>query len=139
MLWRLPGRTGGLFMDSFNSNSAGGSLQISIDVIEKIAHQAAVEVEGVAGVAQPSSIQQNLLGKLMPNRPIQVAIKNDVADIAVALAVYYGTKIPEVSEQVQASVKDAVQSMTNISVAKVDIVVTGLVANVAAQDVVAQP
>ena len=123
-------------MESFNSHSAGGSLQISIDVIEKIARQAAVEVEGVAGVAQPSSIQQNLLGKLMPNRPIEVTIKDDVADIQVALAVFYGTKIPEVSEQVQASVKDAVQSMTNISVARVDIVVTGLVANGSTQNVV---
>ncbi len=113
-------------MDSFDSRTAGSSLQISVEVIEKIARQAALEVPGVAGVAGHSGSPKKPLGALMPDKSVEVTVKNDVADIIVALVVNYGTKIPEVSAQVQRSVKDAVQSMTSISVAKVDIVVTGL-------------
>lgn len=114
-------------MEVYDSHMTGGSLQISSEVIEKIARHAAMEVEGVRDVVPAVSGPRSLLDKLAPTKPIMVELKNDVADISVSLSVAYGTKIPELSERVQRNVKDSVQSMTSISVAKVDVVVAGLV------------
>lgn len=106
-----------------------GSLQISTEVVEKIARHAALEVEGVHDVVSAGGGAKSLLGRLAQPKPIQVEIKNDVADLVVSLAVAYGTRIPELSEKVQQSVKDAVQSMTSITVARVDVIIAGLAAD----------
>lgn len=116
-------------MDGFNSHIAGGSLQISSDVIEKIAKQACMEVEGVRAVNLPRTGAKSILGKMMAANPIVVNIKEDVAEIDVALVVEYGAKIPELSERVQQSVKNSVQSMTSITVAQVNILITGISAD----------
>lgn len=113
-------------MEGIQSDFTGGSLQISSDVIEKIACHATMEVEGVARVEAPPSGAMTILGKIASSKPIQVIMKNDVADIEVSLVVKYGTRIPEISEKVQQNVKDSVQCMTSISVAKVDVVVAGV-------------
>lgn len=114
-------------MEGVQSHEAGGSLQISSEVIEKIARYAALEVDGVYGVAPVSAFAQRGLREMITSpKAIYVEIKNDVADISVNLVVDYGTRIPELSERVQQSVKDAVQSMTSISVARVDVVIVGI-------------
>ncbi len=111
-------------MEGFDSRTAGGSLQISSGVVEKIARHAAQEVEGVMEVMPAASAPKSIIG--MAQKPVVVELKNDVADISVSIKVAYGAKIPELSERVQQNVKDAVQSMTSITVAKVDVVVAGL-------------
>lgn len=113
-------------MDSFDSHGAGGSLQISTEVIEKIAQHAVLEVEGVCKVVPVSSAPKFLLDKITQPKAIKVALKDDVADIEISILVAYGTKIPELSEKAQKNVKDAVQNMTSISVARVDIIVAGI-------------
>lgn len=113
-------------MDEFNSHDYSGSLQISSEVIEKIARQAVLEVDGVANVAPIIPGARSLLAKLPYSRPINVEIKNEVADILVSIVVKYGAKIPDLSARVQQSVKDAVQNMTGIMVGRVDIVVNGV-------------
>lgn len=113
-------------MDGFDSHDLGGSLQISGEVLEKIAMHACLEVEGVKGVVPIAPTSQNIIGKLSPKKAVAVELKNDVADVEVSLMVAYGTKIPELSEKVQQNVKDAIQNMTSIIVAKVDVVVAGL-------------
>ena len=113
-------------MEGFNSHNSGGSLQISTDVVEKIAKHAAMEIEGVRGVMPAVSGAKSLIGRIAPTKPITVELKNDVADISVSIQVEYGTKIPELSEKVQQNVKESVQNMTSISVARVDVVVAGL-------------
>ena len=47
--------------------------------------------------------------------------------ISIHLNVKAGVNIPQVSEKVQAAVKDAVQTMTGIAVSRVNIVVAGIV------------
>jgi uncharacterized alkaline shock family protein YloU len=113
-------------MEGFDSHDSGGSLQISSEVVEKIARNAAMEVEGVHNVIPAASVAAGLLGIITPPKPIVVVLKNDVADITVSIQVEHGTIIPELSERVQQSVKEAVQSMTSISVAKVDVLIAGL-------------
>lgn len=113
-------------MDSFDSHSSGGSLQISTEVIEKIASHAALEVDGVCEVAPPVSGAKAVWGRLTQPKSVQVELKDDVADISVSIVVAYGAKIPEISERVQQNVKDSIQNMTSISVARVDVIIVGL-------------
>lgn len=113
-------------MDGFDSHDLNGSLQISTEVVEKIAAHAAMEVDGVKAVVPVTSGAKSLLDKITQPKAVLVELKNDVADIAVNVIVGYGVKIPELSEQVQQNVKDAVQNMTSITVARVDVVVAGL-------------
>lgn len=113
-------------MDGFDSHGTGGRLQISTEVIEKIARLAAMEVDGVVDVRPAALGPKNFMDKIAQPKAIRVDVKNDVADIEVSLAVRFGSKIPELSERVQHNVKDSVQNMTSISVAKVDVVIIGV-------------
>ena len=115
-------------MDVFDSHETGGRLQISTDVIEKIARLAAMEVEGVVEVRPASTATKPLKNKLYLPKAIRVELKNGVADLEISLVVAHGTKIPELCERVQKNAKDSVQSMTSISVARVDVIVVGMVA-----------
>ncbi len=116
-------------MENFNSHMPSSSLKISSDVIEKIAHQATLEVSGVADVVPYANEGQALKDRFIQRKPVSVEVKNDVADIEVSIMVNYGSKIPELSEKIQKNVKDAVQGMTSISVANVDVIVAGLAAD----------
>lgn len=109
-----------------NAGEASGSLQISTEVVEKIARLAAMEVPEVVSISGNAPQGKNLLGLIAAPQPILVQINSDVADITVSLVLRYGAKVPEVSEKVQKNIKSSVQNMTNISVAKVNVVVTGI-------------
>lgn len=113
-------------MDVSTTSNAGGSLQISSDVITKIANLAAMEIDGVNQVTMGVAGVKSLLNKIVPQNPIQVELKNDVAEITIGISVNPGVKIPEVSEKVQENVKNSVQNMTMISVAHVNVIVVGI-------------
>lgn len=113
-------------MDKQNIDNAGGSLQISSGVVEKVAKQAALEVDGVSEVRGPSSPTKNIIGAFTAAGPIRVEIIDGVADIEISIVSKYGSKIPEVAEKVQKNVKTSVQNMTSITVGRVDVVVTGV-------------
>lgn len=113
-------------MEVRNQNLMGGSLQISTDVIGKIASLAAAEIEGVKAVSCGSSPVNAVFAKTNLRRPVTVELKEEVAEITVNVIVRYGCRIPTVSEALQQNVKSEVQSMTGITVSKVNVVVTGV-------------
>ena len=92
-------------MDLQNMDLQGGSLQISTEVVGKIARCAALEVDGVAEVS--CGVQNKKLKSLH-------------------LMMQFGARIPSVAEKVQENVKSAVQNMTNVTVSRVDLVIAGL-------------
>ena len=104
-----------------------GSLRISQDVIATIASLATKEIEGVASLAPFTANIADWLVKKKTAKSIVVDLNDDVATIDIHLNLKYGAKIPEVSEAVQVAVKEAVQNMTGIAVAKVNIDVAGIV------------
>lgn len=115
-------------MDVTNSGHSGGSLQISSEVLEKIARQAALEIEGVTAVkVLPSG---SAYGRITSHKTVRVSMNNEVADVELGLELSYGVKIREVSEKVQENVKNAIQNMTGITVGRVDLVVAGIQADV---------
>ena len=113
-------------MEVSNSNVVNGSLQISSDVIGKIAKLAATEIDGVVDVCAGSAGMRSFLGKVNLQKPVSVELLENVAEITVSLTVRYGSQIPAVCEKVQENVKSAVQNMTSITVARVNIVVVGV-------------
>ena len=115
-------------MELQNMDLRGGSLQISTEVLGKIARCAALEVDGVAEVSCGSQNKKvkDLLERANVQLPVVVEMKDGTAEIALHLVVAFGARIPAVAEKVQENVKSAVQSMANITVSRVDLVIAGL-------------
>ena len=117
-------------MELQNMDLRGGSLQISTEVLGKIARCAALEVDGVAEVSCGSQNKKvkDLLERANVQLPVVVEMKDGTAEITLHLVVAFGARIPVVAEKVQENVKSAVQSMANITVSRVDLVIAGLAA-----------
>lgn len=109
-------------MDVTNTSGVNGSLQISTEVIAKIARLAAMEIDGVKEVRMNGGVK-SVLGR---TKNANVALLDDVAEITLNIVVFYGSKIPAVCEKVQENVKSAVQNMTSITVSRVNLVVAGV-------------
>ena len=112
-------------MDLQNMDLKGGSLQISTEVIGKIARCAALEIEGVAEVScgKQNRKVKDLLERANVQSPVTVEMRDGTAEEIVAA---FGARIPAVAEKVQENVKSAVQNMTNVTVSRVDLVIAGL-------------
>ena len=118
-------------MDMQNMDLMGGSLQISTEVIAKIARCAALEIEGVAEVScgrQQSKKAKELLEMVNVQSPVTVEMREGTADITLNLVVRFGTCIPVMAEKVQKNVKNAVQNMTRVTVSRVNLIIAGLAA-----------
>ena len=116
-------------MDLQNMDLQGGSLQISTEVIAKIARCAALEVEGVAEVScgtQNKKLKDLLEASIQP--PVAVEMRDGTAELTLHLIMASGARIPAVAEKVQDNVKSAVQNMTSVTVSRVNLVIAGLAA-----------
>ena len=115
-------------MELQNMDLRGGSLQISTEVLGKIARCAALEVAGVAEVSCGSQNRKvkDFLERANVQSPATVEMRDGTAEITLHLVVAFGARIPSVAEKVQENVKTAVQNMTNVTVSRVDLVIAGL-------------
>ena len=115
-------------MELQNMDLRGGSLQISTEVLGKIARCAALEVAGVAEVSCGSQNRKvkDFLERANVQSPVTVEMRDGTAEITLHLVVAFGARIPSVAEKVQENVKTAVQYMTNVTVSRVDLVIAGL-------------
>jgi len=99
---------------------SGGSVRIADDVLMKIAGTAALEAEGVTRLTWRTG------GKTVRKNPAKctsVVVKNKTVTISLLVAVTFGAKIHEVSKDVQKRVKTAIETMTGLSVAEVNVTV----------------
>lgn len=104
-----------------------GKIQIADDVVAIIAGLAATEVEGVSSMA--GNITNELVGKLgMKNlsKGIKVEVVEDTVSVYLNLILKYGYAIPESCMKVQDKVKSAIENMTGLSVADVNIEIAGV-------------
>lgn len=114
-------------MEVKNKNHKIGNLYISTGVIEKVAKLAALEVEGVADISTGSSGVKGMFAKTNLPKAVEVNICDGVAEVDIHIIVKYGSKVPTVCKNVQEAVKTNVQSMIDIAVSKVNIIVAGIV------------
>ena len=108
-------------------NTIGGSLQISTEVLAKIARLSALEVDGVAEVTagNPQNVR-GILGRTGLQKPVEVVMEDGIATVTVRITARYGSKIMPLCEKVQENVKQTIQNMTGITVSRVDVQVVGL-------------
>ena len=112
----------------FNRPDPAGTLSISEDVIATIAANTTTEIEGVAALANfYSNVVSSWFWKKQSSRPIIINLNDDVATIDIHVSLRSGVRIPDVAQNIQRSVKDAVQNMTGIAVTKVNVYVSGIV------------
>lgn len=106
-----------------NITKTAGSIKVSADAILKIAETAACEIEGVACEGQ-RLVRSGAKAKLMG--AVRAHLSGETASIKLELVMLEGYNAVNVSEQVQKSVKAAVQGMTGFTVTKVDVDVAGV-------------
>lgn len=104
-----------------------GEVRIADEVVAIIAALAATEVEGVASMA--GNITNDLIARLgMKNlsRGVKVDVLEGIVTVSLALVLKYGYNIMDVSAKIQEKVKAAVENMTGLTVADVNIRIAGV-------------
>ena len=94
-------------MDLQNMDLKGRSLQISTEVIGKIARCAALEIEGVAEVScgKQNRKVKDLLERANVQSPVTVEMRDGTAEITLEIVAAFGARIPAVAEKVQENAK----------------------------------
>lgn len=109
-------------------SNALGRIDIAEEVIATIAGMAAIECYGLVGMA-PRKFADGigeLVGRESISKGVAVKIDHNQVQIDLYIVVSYGTKISEVAMNVMQKVKYAVENMTGLQVAKVNINVQGV-------------
>ena len=99
-----------------------GQVQVTDEVVAIIAGLTATEVEGVASMA--GNITKDIISRLgMKNlsKGVRIEMQDHGVAVMMALNIAYGYSLPEVSATVQNKVKTAIENMTGLDVASVNI------------------
>ena len=96
-----------------------GNIHISEEVLAAISAAAALEVEGVSSLTNPS--------KKNAAKGVHIKLEEDKVVVTLSVLMSYGHTIPEMGRAVQEAVKNAIESMTGLEVAAVNISVGGIV------------
>ena len=110
-----------------HENGGMGAVRVADSVVAIIAGLAATEVEGVASMA--GNITNELVAKLgMKNlsKGVRIDVLEDVVTVELNLNIEYGYNILETSKTVQEKVKAAIENMTGLSVADVNVRIAGV-------------
>ena len=99
-----------------------GDVRVADEVVAILAGLATTDVEGVISMAR--NITNEIVSKLgMKNlsKGILVEVMENEVKVDVAINISYGYSIPEVSSKVQDKVKTAIENMTGLNVAVVNV------------------
>ncbi len=105
-----------------------GNVRISADVVSTIAGIATTELEGVAGMYSSfaGGIAEKLGAKKNPSKGVKIDMTEETVSIDLYIVVDYGVRIPELSWEIQENVKNNVETMTGLTVEKVNIHIEGV-------------
>lgn len=112
---------------TIQSDNSMGEVQIADEVVAIIAALAATEVEGVESMA--GNITNELVSRLgMKNlsKGVKVDVLEGVVTVSLALILKYNYSIVEVTSKIQEKVKAAIENMTGLEVADINIRVAGV-------------
>ena len=104
-----------------------GEVKIADEVVAIIAGLAAMEVDGVASMA--GNATRELIGKLgmkTLSKGVKVDVLEGIVSVCMNLNLKYGYNIKEISGKVQEKVKTAIENMTGLTVADVNIRIAGV-------------
>lgn len=103
-------------------NGSLGEVQIADEVVAIIAGIAATEAEGVAAMA--GNIQKEFVSKLgmkVLSKGVRISVEEGKVSVDLSIILDYGYSIPQVTRTVQEKVKNAIETMTGLTVADVNI------------------
>ena len=105
-----------------------GNIHISEEVLAVIAAAAALEVEGVGGLAANLGTDlAELLGKKTLSRGIRLEVAEENVTVDVKILVKYGHTIPEVGRAVQEAVMSSIEATSGLTVEAVNVNVGGVI------------
>ena len=105
-----------------------GTVMISDNVVAAIVAHTLAEVEGIGSLGtKPGITVQDFDAKKHWNKSLKVVIAEDNSvSIDCSLMIRYGYSVVDVSANVQTVLTNAVESMTGVSVTKVNVNVCGI-------------
>ena len=112
---------------TIQNDASLGEVKIADEVVAIIAALAATEVDGVASMA--GNITNEVIGKLgikNLSKGVKVDVLEGVVTVSLALNLKYNYSIIDVTARVQEKVNNAVENMTGLEVADVNIKVAGV-------------
>lgn len=98
-------------------------LNVSAEVLEKMAEIAACEIDGVVGVVKKAIDIKGAIKNKSAFKGVKVEETNGATQINIYICVADGKPVKEVAEAVQENVKDKLQTMTATAVTKVNVYV----------------
>lgn len=104
-----------------------GTVNISEEVVAAIAALAVSEVEGVYGLSSSFTADlAQMLGKKNMSKGVKLSMEDNVVTVECFVVINYGVEIPAVASSIQDSVIAAVESMTGLKVAAVNVDICGI-------------
>lgn len=104
-----------------------GTITFANEVIATIAGLAAMDIPGVAGMCGSlAGGFAELLGRKNLAKGVKIQVEDNVVTVDIELIVDYGAIVPEVCKEVQQSVSKALETMTGLNVAAINITVQGV-------------
>ncbi|MBQ7515575.1 MAG: Asp23/Gls24 family envelope stress response protein [Schwartzia sp.] len=112
---------------ALNKKGNLGAVRIADEVVSIIAGLAATEVNGIEGMSGGlvGGIAE-MLGKKNFAKGVKVEVGEKEAAVDLYIIVKYGVRIPDVALSVQENVKQAIETMTGLSVIEVNVHVQGV-------------
>ena len=104
-----------------------GEVKIADEVVAIIAGLAAMEVDGVASMV--GNATREIIGKLgmkTLSKGVKVDVLEGMVPVCMILNLKYGESMREISGKVQENVKTAIENMTGLTVADVNIRIAGV-------------
>lgn len=99
-----------------------GEVRIADEVVAIIAGLAASEVDGVASMA--GNVTRDLIEKLgmkSLSKGVKITMDEETVRVAIAINIQYGYNVPTTCTKIQEKVKTALETMTGLEVAEVNI------------------
>ena len=104
-----------------------GEVKIADEVVAIIAGLAATEVEGVSSMTGNATRELvSKLGMKSLSKGVKVDVLDGIVTVSLVLNLNYGYSIKDTTQKVQEKVKAAIENMTGLDVADVNIRVAGV-------------
>ena len=104
-----------------------GSVNINEDVIIAITAEAVKEVDGVVSLyGNLGSDIADRLGMKNPGKGIKIVLNENSVELECSIVALYGKPVIEIAKNVQTSVRNAIESMTGLTVDFINVNVSGI-------------
>lgn len=114
--------------NTIETEGSFGEVKIADEVVAIIAGLAASEVKGVASMA--GNVTRDLIEKLgvkSLSKGVKVQVEEGKVKVAMNINLNYGFNVPDTCTKIQDKVQTAIETMTGLEVAEVNIKIAGVV------------